>query len=83
MNDFTGSGNPGTNHADHVIGNLDRNRVSIVVGGGGVVVVRFVKLLVSDRLLLKECINFIQTLQKSQASLNTGQVEVNRKILTK
>ena len=29
-------------------------------------------LLVSDRLLLKGCINYIQTLQKGEASSNTG-----------
>ena len=40
-------------------------------GGGGV---RIVLLWVSCRKRFKRCINFIQTLQKGQASLNTGQV---------
>ena len=39
-------------------------------GGGGL----SITLLVSDRYLLKGCINFIYTLQKSQASLSRGQV---------
>ena len=37
--------------------------------------IHVVTLLVSDRKLLKGCINFIQTLQKGKTSLNIGQVQ--------
>ena len=48
--------------------------IGIVSVVGVVVVIRVVTLLVSDQLLLKECINFIKTVKKDKASLNTGQV---------